>query len=275
MHFSVIGAVFACLFAAAGLKASAAENPGSKPLVFGVFPYLPPRELEKIFAPMAADFGKVLGKEVEFVSSTSYQIFSKNLREQIYDIAFVQPFDYIEAHDKYGYLPLATRAEPLKALIVTTKDSPIKSIADLRGKRISMPPEEAAVSHLALLYFQKSGLVPGKDITVSHFRSHMSCLQQVLIESTNACATAAPALRYLKSRMNVEMRAVGESDAIPHTLFTINSRVSQEDRDKILQRILGWGKTAEGRDILERGKMTGFVPVSNEAYNVVRKFPRE
>jgi ABC-type phosphate/phosphonate transport system substrate-binding protein len=103
----------------------------------------------------------------------------------------------------------------------------------------------------------------------------MSCLQQVLIESTAACGSAAPALRYFKSRMNVDMRVIAESEAIPHTLFAAHPRVAPEDRDRIRARILAWGKTPEGRELLARGKMTEFVPVTNEAYDVVRKFPRE
>ncbi len=279
-QFATAGAVFValCLGLAtwtAPSSGSAADAAAPKPYVFGVFPYLPPRELEKVFAPIAADFGKVLGREVRFASSTSYEMFSKNVEQQLFDIAFVQPFDFVDVADKFGYLPLATRAEILKALIVTTKDSPIKEAADLRGKRVSLPPEDAAVSHLTRVYLRKNGLVPGKDVTLIYFRSHMSCLQQVLIESTAACGTAAPALRYFKSRMNVDMRVISETDSIPHTLFTVHPRVPQADRERIRDRILGWSNSPEGKELLERGKLTGFIPVTNEAYDVVRRFPRE
>lgn len=255
-------------------SAPTAEGAEIKPYVFGVFPHLPPRELEKVFAPMAADFSKALGREVHFMSSTSYENFTKNVEQKMFDIAFVQPFDYVDAADKYEYLPLATRSEMLKALIATTQDSPIRSVEDLRGKKVSMPPEEAAVSRLARVMLVKNGLVPGKDVTLEYMRSHMSCLQQVLIGSTAACGSAGPALRFFKSRMNVEMRIVAESDAIPHTLFVAHSRVPQADRQKVLERILGWSDTPEGKEILERGELSKFVPITNEAYDVVRKFPR-
>lgn len=257
--------------------ATAAETGTSatKAYTFGVFPYLPPRELEKVFAPIAADLSKVLGREVQFTSSTTYETFANNVARQMFDIAFIQPFDYVDAADKYGYLPIATRSEVLKALIVTTKDSPVKTVADLRGKRISLPPEDAAVSHLTRVYLRKSGLAPDKDVTLNYFRSHMSCLQQVLIDAADACGTAAPALRYFKSRMGVEMRVIAEGEPIPHTLFVAHSRVPAQDRSRIHDRILGWSKSPEGKEILDRGKMTGFVTVTNEAYDVVRKFPRD
>jgi phosphonate transport system substrate-binding protein len=250
---------------------SAAE---AKLYVFGVFPYLPPRDLEKVFAPIAAEFGRVLGREVRFVSSSGYDSYARNLDADAFDIAFMQPFDYVRVSGRDRYLPLATRGEPLKALLVTAPDKGIAGVADLKGKRIAMPPEEAAVSHLVRAFLARNGLEPGVDVKLSYFRSHASCMQQVLIDAAVACATAGPALRFFNSRMNVEMRTFAETEAIPHTLFATHARVPEHDRRLLLELILSWSDTPEGRAILERGKFAPFVPVTDAAYDVVRKFPR-
>ena len=244
-------------------------------LLFGVFPYLPPRDLEQVFAPIAAEFSRVLGRKVQFTSSSSYEIYAGRIDSEEFDIAFMQPFDYVRAADQHHYLPLASRGEPLKALIVTAPDSPIKTLEDLRGKRLSLPPVESAVSHLVRVYLRKNGFIPDKDVTLAYHRSHVSCMQQVLIEASAACGTAIPAMRYFKGRMKVEMRVILESDVIPHTLFAVHSRVPAQDRAVLLDTIVSWAKTPEGKAILERGKMIPFAPISNSAYDVVRKFPRE
>ena len=253
-----------------------AEVRASQPdYLFGVFPYLPPRDLEQVFAPIAAEFSRVLGRKVRFTSSSSYEIYAGRIDSEEFDIAFMQPFDYVRAADQHSYFPLAARGEPLKALIVTAPDSPIKTLEDLRGKRISLPPMESAVSHLVRAYLRKNGFVPDKDVTLAYHRSHISCMQQVLIEASAACGTAIPAMRYFKGRMKVEMRVILETEVIPHTLFTAHSRVSAKERALLLDVITSWGNTADGKAILERGKMIPFTPISNDAYNVVRKFPRE
>ena len=243
--------------------------------LFGVFPYLPPRDLEKVFAPIAAEFTRVLGRKVQFTSSSSYEIYSGRVDKEEFDISFMQPFDYVRAADKHGYLPLATRGELLSALIVTAPDSPIKTLEDLRGKRISLPPTEAAVSYLVRAYLRKNGFNPDKDVTLAYHRSHVSCMQQVLIDASAACGTAGPAMRYFKGRMKVDMPVILESDVIPHTLFAAHSRVSAKERALLLESITSWGNTPEGKVILERGKMIPFRSITNDAYNVVRKFPRE
>ncbi len=252
-----------------------ASIPARPDYIFGVFPYLPPRELEQVFAPIAAEFSRVLGRKVQFTSSSTYEIYSGRIDSEEFDIAFMQPFDYVRAADQHKYLPLAARGEPLKALIVTAPESPVKTLEDLRGKRISLPPMDSAVSHLVRAFLRKNGLIPDKDVILAYHRSHISCMQQVLIDASAACGTAMPAIRYFKTRMKVDMRVILESDVIPHTLFTAHTRVPPQDRIRLLETITSWQNSAEGKAILERGKMIPFTPITNDAYNVVRKFPRE
>jgi len=240
----------------------------------GVFPHLPPRDLEKVFAPMAADLAKALGVRVELHSSTTYQKFSERLDGEQFDIAFVQPFDYIRAADKHGYLPLATRTEKLATIVVTSVDSPLNSIQDLRNKRVALPPRTAAVSQLLRGYLKSQGIDPDRDIKLSYHRSHVSCMQQVLIGEAVACGTAAPARRFFQSKFNIPLKVIAKSREIPHTLWVAHKRLPTKVRSKIRARILDWSNTREGQALLERGKLMPFVTVNDRDYDVVRKLAR-
>ena len=239
--------------------------------IMGVFPHLPPRELEKVFSPMAADISKAIGKPVIFRTSSTYRKFMEQLDKQVFDIAFVQPFDYVRAADKYGYRPIATRQESLSAIIVTKEESPLKDANSLKNKTIALPPPVAAVSHLIKDYLVSNGLNIDKDVKISHHRSHVSCMQQVLIGLADACGTAAPARRFFQHKMKVTLKVIGESKSIPHTLFSIHPRIPAKERDKILQRILSWGKTASGMQILKRGRLKPLRSIKDEDYNIVRQ----
>jgi phosphonate transport system substrate-binding protein len=258
-----------CWFA---MFAAQAQEPAPppRPYVFGAFPYLPQNELENLFAPIAADFNRALGREVQFMSKTSFESFSSALAgEQLYDIAFVQPFDYVRAAGRSQYLPLAARPEKLYALIVTTSDSPIRNVADLKGKRISLPPKDAAISRLIRVYLRKHGLVPGKNVEFVYLRSHTSCLQHVLIGLIDACGTTPSAMHHLKNSSRERLRGIAETDAIPPALFVVHSRVPESERKLILKAILAWPKKQEGIDI----QLSGFAPIADADYDVVRKFP--
>ena len=119
---------------------------------------------------------------------------------------------------------------------------------------------------------REKGMRPGKDVTLAHYKSHISCLQQVVIGTVDACATAAPALRFFASKIGATFNIVAKTKAIPHTLFAVHPRVSVQDRDKILTSILGLSKTEEGKAMLNRGNLKPFKVTVDADYDVVRNF---
>jgi len=239
----------------------------------GVFPFLSAREVEKIFAPMAAAFSEVLGKPVIFKTASSYQNFMERLGNQQYDIAFVQPFDYINAADKNGYRPLATRDEQLTAIIVT-KDPEQMDIKNLKGKVISLPPKVAAVSILVKRYLIEHGYTPGVDVKVQHFGTHVSCMQQVLIGTADGCGTAFASSRFFNKKMKADLKVAFETPGIPHTLFIAHPSIPQEEKDKLTETILSWASTEEGKEILSRGRMKPFKKITDAEYDIVREIAR-
>lgn len=264
-----------CFTASLGLAALLIASPVSSDqkheYTFGVFPHLPPRQLEKVYAPIAKEFSEILGHEVHLRSNSSYQNFMENLDQGKFDIAFVQPFDYVRVADKLGYKPLATRVEPLSTIFVVNKGSDIKSAKDLKGKTIALPPKVAAVSRLTMDYLKKLGLDPNKDVTITHHRSHVSCMQQVIIKAADTCGTAAPALRFFEHKMKVDLDVVAETGSIPHALFTAHPGLPENDYNKIKAAILSWAKTEKGQALLKHGKLSPYKEIKDEDYNIVRK----
>lgn len=244
-------------------------------LTFGVFPYLPPSKLGSLFAPIAANFEQVLGREVILRSKGDYASFTQELQAEQYDIAFVQPFDYVLAHDQYNYLPVARRGEGLRAIIVVENASPIQSINDLRGRDIANPPEVAAVSHLTSMALKKAGIDPVTEVKRTFGKSHFSCMQRVLIGSADACGTAHQALSHFEKKgMNQRLRVVAQTDAIPHSLFVVHKRVPVELREKLQQAILNWPNTPGGQKLLENGQFIPFVAAKDSDYQMVRDYFR-
>jgi phosphonate transport system substrate-binding protein len=253
---------------------SAESRPATNEYVFGVFPHLPPRDLEEVYGPMAADLTSHIGRRVVLASSTTFERFSESLDKGQFDVAFVQPFEYIRIAEKFGYLPLASRTERLSGIVVVAMDSPLKSLADLKGKRLALPPDSAAVTQLILRHLRQGGVQPGRDVAVSHHRSHVSCMQQVVIGEADGCGTAAPALRFFQNKMNVELKTVVTTRDIPHSLFVAHPRVPEKVRALLRERIINWSNTEEGKKILARGELTPFKHVADREYNVVRDLSR-
>ena len=258
-------AVSACLPAAA-----------VEPYQFGVFPYLPTTRIHDLYGPMAADFAAKMGRQVELSSKADFQSFREELRSETYDIAFVQPFDYVDAHDKHGYLPLTRKAHNLDAVIVVRQDSPLKMIKDLEGKTIANPSAEAAVSHLTSMALRDAGIDPQTGVKRYYGKNHFGCLQSVLIGAADACGTVEQVLRTIRKERQLtgRLRILGHIAQIPASVFVVHRRVAQKDREALLKTILEWPTTEEGRKILEGGRFTPFVAASDADYAVVRRYIR-
>jgi phosphonate transport system substrate-binding protein len=254
------------------IHTSAAE----KPYEFGVFPYLPLTKIHALYAPMAKDFEAKLRRQVRLSSKAAYASFAEELRKETYDIAFVQPFAYVDAHDKRGYLPLARRAEDLEAVIVVRQDSPLQTIKDLKGRTVANPPVDAAVSHLTSMALRDAGIDPEAGVKRDYGKNHFACLQSVLIGVADACGTAEQPLRTLQKerRMSTGFRVLHKATPIPSALFVVHKRVPPKDRDILLKAILGWPKTEEGKKILEGGQFIPFVAAKDADYEAVRRYVR-
>lgn len=240
---------------------------------FGVFPYLPPTKLQTLFTPISRDFEQKLEKDVRISSKPSYAEFTEGLTEEMYDIAFVQPFDYVKAHDKHNYLPLARRGGALSAIIIVRKDSPLTAIEDLKGKVIANPPRVAAVSQLTSMTLLEADINPTKDVTREYGKSHFSCMQSVLIGTADACGTAKQALAHFEEKqMEERFRILHTTTSVPHSLFVVHKRVSESVRELLLNTILNWPNNEPGRSILDNGHFIPFVQAKDDEYDAVRKF---
>lgn len=260
----------------------AAENQQPpKEYVFGSFPFLATPTLEAMFAPIAAELAAALGRPVHFQSTSSFEKFSSNLEHHVYDIAHIQPFDYVRIAVKAGYIPLATRAEKLQGVFVVKADSPLKSPRDLRGKVIGFPPKTAAVSYLGKLALIRAGITLGTDARIQYFNTHQSCLQQLFIGSIDACACSPPAIRTFEAQSGRSVRAILSSPETPQALFVVHKRIPIAEREQIRKTVLETqllGVEPTLRKVMaKKDATTGryFVPVTDKDYNVVRRYLKE
>jgi len=274
LRASLLVVVIACAGFLPGSGAMAAEDDGAvpHPYLFGVFPHLTTARLEKIWAPMAADLGRATGRRVILHTRSTFEDFVAELDQEKFDIAFIQPFDYVRARQRYGMIPLARFSRPLSGVIVVGPNSPVKSLADLRGRMLALPPEVAAVSHLVKVYLLQHGIDPAKDLHLQYVRSHDSCLQQVLVGRMDACGTAEFPIRFYQKKMEVQFREIGRSPAIPHALIAVHPRVPEQDREAVRKAILSLPDRPEGRRILENAGFNPFAAANDAEYEVVRAY---
>ena len=269
------------LFFAVGPTAAAEIRKEAKavpPYVLGVFPFFPVTTLEAIFAPIAAELSVAVGRQVILKTTESYEKFMIALERREYDIAFVHPFDYVDIAKPKGYLPLAGRTEMLASKIVAKENSPLRSIRDLKGKSLGMPPVVAAVTILNRFVLRKEGLNPDKDLTMKYFTSHHACLQQLLVGNVDACGVSGQGIRLVEQQMQLKFKEIGQSPEIPHTLFVAKGQIPARERKVLTKTLIDTDLkqvAQEVRTIFVTPGQRPFRAITDKEYDSVRRYLRQ
>ena len=101
-----------------------------------------PVEMIKRMTPLTAYIAKRIGHEVQFRLAPNMDTAVTDLGNGTVQIAYMTPFSYIMAHEKYHAIPLVSPLTHGKAtfnlMVVVQKDSPAKSLEDLRASGLHL-----------------------------------------------------------------------------------------------------------------------------------------
>ncbi|MCG6865122.1 MAG: phosphate/phosphite/phosphonate ABC transporter substrate-binding protein [Thiogranum sp.] len=245
-------------------------------LTFGVFPYLPTTRMEQIFAPIAARFGELTGRPIRLRSRPDYARFREQVKQQAYDILFVQPFDYVRVAAPNGYIPLARWVATdesddrgdLSAIMVARPDAGIEKLQDLQDRTVAVPNLDAAVSLLGRYALRNQGVN-------AHIRSagnHLACLQQVQVKRAAACITAWPPVKLFEQKNGVKFKLVYQTRIIPSSLFAVQRRIPAEQLKLLRKELLSWRKADPATAVyLSEGAWTRLYPATDKDYDIVRE----
>lgn len=246
------------------------QDAAARAYKFGVFPYLSTARLESIYAPVSVAMSQALDRPVQFRTAAGFEQFFGRLRQQHYDIALIQPFWYPPAIDRFGYRPLVRVEEPLTSVIMVRDGSPLRSVEDLRGKNVATPPNFGPVVHMARRALRERGLMPGRDLQLTAFKSVDSCFQQLLIGTASACVSGSLVPPLIEKRLNVRLRTLLETPPIPGLSLVVNARMPDAERERLNTSLLAWH--VDYPQLLDKMGTRALVPTIDAEYDVVRTF---
>ena len=125
------------------------------PIILGAVAMDAPVEMINRMTPLTTYIAKHIGHEVQFRPAPNMDTAVTDLGHGTVQIAYMTPFAYITAHKKYQAIPLVSPLTHGKAtfnlLVVVQKDSPAKSLEDLKGKRFAFGDPMALLQPAVLL----------------------------------------------------------------------------------------------------------------------------
>ncbi|WP_081263263.1 phosphonate ABC transporter substrate-binding protein [Pseudomonas putida] len=218
-----------------------------------------------------------LGMPVKPFVATDYNGVIEALRSRKLDVAYLGPFSYVLANQVAGAEAFAvavtrkTGKSAYHSLIISRADSPIKSLADLKGHTFAFVDPSSASGHL----FPKAGLEQAGYTPESTFSrmifsgSHDASILAVANRKVDAAAVADRILATALAQGSVkqgELKVVWTSPDIPESPM-----VWRKDLDPALKQKLA-AALANVKDVPwgDQGMLDGFQPTTDAAYDVVR-----
>lgn len=222
-------------------------------------------EIRARYAGIAADLSKLLRQTVTVEPIGQYPVLRQGLAEKAYDLALVHPAHLsIAAMKNSGYrlVAVAKGFEKYSANFLVRADSPIKSLAELGGKRLGAPDEDSITSWMmrATLRDAKVNL---KSVELTYTRYQDAVPFFVENALTHAGATASSSV--IKDWQAKGGKVLAQSKAVPIKHVIASSALSAEQVAAVREYFVSLDTSDEGRKKLEPSKLRGFAVYDDAA----------
>lgn len=197
-------------------------------LVVGILPTLSPRVLMNNYQPFRLYLEDALKRPVEMVTATDFTTFNKRTMAGDYDIVVTAAHLGRLAQVDAGYLPLATYKSSNRALLMTSKASPLKSIGDLRGQRVATLDRFALIVSQARVWLEEQGLHERLEYQLLETSSHNSAGYSVLSGESKLAIISPAGWKQMPGDIRDGLQVYTTLPAIPSLLWLANPRLTRE-----------------------------------------------
>ncbi|GAA4837806.1 phosphate/phosphite/phosphonate ABC transporter substrate-binding protein [Paenibacillus vulneris] len=249
--------------------------------------------LEAKAKPLEKLLGDRLGIPVKVSISTNYNTIIEAMASKKVDIGFLPPTGYVLAHDEKKAADLLLQAQrygvddatgqedktklvdSYKSMIIVKNDSPIKTIADLKDKKVAWQDVTSSAGYIYPgLELKKNKLDPDKDVKGITVKGHDKGVLAVLNNEVDAAAIFQDArTTVMKDVPDVfsKTRVLFFTAPIPNDTISVRNDMDPEWRKKIADAFIAIGKDPQGQQIIyDVYSHRGYTTSDDSKFNVVR-----
>jgi phosphate/phosphite/phosphonate ABC transporter binding protein len=264
------------------LLAGLASHPvAARDLEFGFTPVLGPTAERAEFEPLTVYLSEAIGQKVAIYVAKDYGDLRTKMEAGEVDIGSFSPFAYVDAERGGGIRIIAQSvidgSATYRGLIVARKDSGLKTLTDLKGKRFAFVDPKSASGYVyprAMLV--EKGINPDTFFKETIFAGdHKKVIGDVLARVVDAGATYDNALGIAKASgmSSDDLAVVASTEPIPHDAIAVRIGLDEGLAKKIQTALVNLDKTDAGRRIIanSKKKLTGHVIAQDSTFDVVRR----
>lgn len=267
---------FISIFSAACLLlppvAFSAEKSAEEAIQLGSVAMDIPAEMVKRLTPLTKYLSSKTGLIVNFHASPNLDTAVEDLGMNTTQIAYLTPAAYLEAHEKYAAIPLVNPLNKGKGtftlIIAVHKDSPIKTISDLRGKKFAFGDKKAKLQPAVV---ESAGIKLEEFASYDYLNHYDNIAKAVINGDFDAGILKDTVAEKFASQ---GLRVIHTSPPLPSYIFAVNKNLPQKIIARLKQAMLALkDDTEENKAVLtalEKG-YDGFEASDDKDFDGIRK----
>lgn len=249
------------------------------PLRIGMGAMITPHEGYVYYQHLRDYIEKKLGQPVLMVDRGSYSEMNNLLETGGVDIAFVCAGPYVEGKKKFGMellaMPLVKGRSSYQAYIIVPRDSPARSLQDLRGKVFAFADPKSNSGKVVPTYML-SKLNETPDSFFSSYKytyGHDVSIRAVAEKLVDGAAVDSLIWEYIARKtpaVTERTRIVAKSDFYGIPPVVVRPGLDPKLKRKIRDILVSASSDGAGKEILRGMMIDGFVPGNDANYDSIR-----
>jgi ABC-type phosphate/phosphonate transport system substrate-binding protein len=215
------------------------------------------------------EFGEVAEKalrtKVSIVNARGRDRLKENLKAHAYALLLARPNDVpAEAVRDFGYQPVVSAKEPYQTLFIVVKNSPIKTIADVKGRTILTPDQYSNMWRAANAMLRDNKIDMGKE-SVRSMRDQAAIgwsMENEFFDVAVVNSVSGVGRSWEKNGH----RVIARSRELPNMPMIASPNITEAQSTAVRGAMVALAGSENGRVILKKIGLSGFQEASPQAF---------
>jgi len=263
----------------------AAGPGGGKTLLIGLIPEQSLFKQMDRYEPLTRYLSRRTGIDIRLIILPRYGNIITNFQSANMDGAFFGSFTYALAHEKLGVEVLARPdgldgSSTYHGLIFVRKDSGIRSVEQMRGKRFAFVDKATTAGYLLpLAYFRQHSKNYRSFLREYYFAgTHEDVIYDVINRKADIGAaknTVFDRLARSDKRITDELVVLARSPAVPENALAVRKGLDSALQSRLQNELLNMDSDPEGANVLKAFGARRFILTRNSDYRAVYDYARD
>lgn len=230
----------------------------SEPLILAFFPYVNPSKILVHNKGLKHFLEREIHRPISIVTAKNSKTYLENVKRHSYDILFSPPHLGRYSEVKHGYKNIAMTVNNIQGYYLVKKNSGLKSLSDIKGKKIAMASPLTILHQIAVNDLRNIGFIDGKNITISVMKNHMNSIFSVVKGFNDVALTGAKLWKRLPKKYKKDLKLLAKSSKTSGFFIMGDRRLDDSLIQKIQTSLLKFHTSKDGEKyVFKRFKKIG------------------